>query len=220
MKKIISILISKAFKLRLTKSRKLGELLEVNYWNNAPIPEWKLDPKLPLQKRLIELLPDNKKVKILDVGAGMLTTVRKKHPEKYLHIIAIDPLAKEYYRILNRKRIIPPVVTSCLSLSNFREKTFDIVYARNSIDHSVDPIKEIYEMIRVCKGWVLMEHFVDTGKKENYRGLHQWNFNLSNGDLTISNRKKSSTIISKYFHNEIINESGRQWIITKIDCRN
>ena len=221
--KLIDRIISGAFKYGLTRSRLLGKRLEIAYWNRVEIPEWKLDPNLELDVRMLDLLPDKTDVRILDVGAGVLTTVGKKYQDKKIHLTPIDPLAKDYSRILKKRGLQTDWPTQSDSIERLEDRSFDIVFARNSIDHSEDPLQMMSEMIRVCRGHVLMEHLINVGQRENYRGLHQWNYSLSpKGELWLWNKRKKNNLSDTFpdIENEVIEENGLLWIVTRIDCRN
>lgn len=205
---------------KVIKSRWIGEQLEVAYWKRADIPAWKLDWNHPLQEKFVDILPEKKIVYILDVGCGMLSTVGKAHKGKAIFLYGIDPLADKYVKILKERGVDRFLYPHSKSIDDFNDNAFHIVYARNSIDHAEDPLKEIKEMVRVCKGTVMMEHFINTGKNENYMGLHQWNFELRENDLWLWDRKigYNLSVLFKRLTNEIIKEEGYTWIRTKIDC--
>lgn len=163
------------------------------YW----IEEYKgrLNPDLPLQSRPAELLPDDEDIEILDVGAGPLTYLGKKHNYKNLRITATDPLADEYNILLKRFNIVPIVMTQRIEAEHlnkkFRSNTFDLVNARNCIDHTYNPERAILQMVRVVKEgrYILLEHKPNEAINEDYKGLHQWNFSMSDdNDFIISSK--------------------------------
>jgi hypothetical protein len=53
----------------------------------------------------------NSSIKILDIGAGPITKVGYKLDNKEVELHPIDPLAKVYNRILDKRKIHPPVKT-------------------------------------------------------------------------------------------------------------
>lgn len=166
---------------------------------------FRLDPNSELQKEVAALLPNNKnQVSILDVGAGPITYLGKKYKNIDITIIAVDPLADHYNRLLEKYSIQPDIKTNRIAAEKlsgkFKEDSFDIVYARNSIDHSVSPEKALTEMIKVVKknGYILMSHKINEAVTMNYSGLHQWNFSSLNGDFFISSREKRTNITEKY----------------------
>jgi SAM-dependent methyltransferase len=134
-------------------------------------------------------------VRILDVGAGPATWLGKTHPDKRLHITAVDPLGAEYDRRLNEAHLSPPVRTLPLAgealRTQFAESSFDIAYARNALDHSADPLLIIRQMVEVVRpgGFVLLRHFENEAQVMGYEELHQWNFAAEGDRLLIWNER-------------------------------
>jgi SAM-dependent methyltransferase len=166
---------------------------EMSYWKNEirrrDSKAWRtefaarLDPEAPLQDVIAEHIDRTVSVnRILDVGAGPLTSINKKCEFCEISITAIDPLADFYNDILGRREITPPVRTELgwgeRLTEQFGENQFDITYSRNAIDHSYDPIKCIDEMIKVTKKnrYVIAEVNERGGSLEQWTGLHQWDF--------------------------------------------
>jgi len=165
----------------------------------------RLDPDLPLQKYVRDLLPQSADVRILDVGAGPLTYLGKKCNGKRIHITAVDPLADEYDRILARHHVEPPVRTQKLDAekltSQFPANTFDLVFAHDCIDHSYDPERAILEMIKVVKTncYVLLDHRPHTAERLAYKDLHQWNFSVNAiGEFVIGSKHFEVNMNRKY----------------------
>lgn len=244
--RIVSILISK-YRLLIPQSAKskweTGIKSEIQFWDDyfrTKGLQWadsyghRFDPDLPLQPRPAALLPPQTEVHILDVGAGPLTYLGKKYDAKHVIITAVDPLADEYDRILDKYQIQPLIRTQTLAAEEltkgFPSSTYDLVVARNCIDHAYNPERAILQMIEVVKtgSYVLLEHRPNEAENTNYTGLHQWNFSLSaKGDFLISSKSKLDTMNTvnmtmKYaslctITCEIVNE-GRDvdWLITRI----
>lgn len=201
----LTYFIERKLKMRLPISPerrwKWNLISEVRFWdkfisvlNRNDKYMFLLDPKLPLHDEIIKLLPYQEEIKILDVGAGPLTFLGKVYNKSKLNIDAIDPLAEEYDRILNKYQLIPPIRTTKLAAEKLREKyfenSFDFVYASNSIDHCYSPENAIVEMIKVVKKnhYILLKHKPYEATKQNWQGLHQWNFSEENGDFLISSK--------------------------------
>jgi SAM-dependent methyltransferase len=129
--------------------------------------------------RLIEAPAD--RVEILDVGAGPMTFLGHKWPGCEIHITAIDPNAAEYDRILAKLGITPPCRTKFGYVEDLASVVpmsfFDLVHARNCIDHSKDPVRAIDEMVHAVKpgGCVFLNHYISEGRRNDYGGPHQWN---------------------------------------------
>ena len=177
---------------------------ELAYWE-----EWirskgknfslRVDPNRPLQQKLVDLLarPEGEEVRILDVGSGPLTTVGMFWPGRTVRITPIDALAKEYNRQLDKHGVVPPVRTQMGEAENlqalFEDASFDLAYACNALDHCVDAVRAVYQMVAMVKPghYVLLEHFVDEGEHAEYHGLHQWNFHVEDGQFWIAGRGRS-----------------------------
>ena len=209
---------------------------EVHWWDgnfqNEVVPNRKDYSRLrvdtPLQERVVELLPkDREIVQILDVGAGPLTHLGKTCPGKTVRITAVDPLAAEYDRMLQKYGIEPLVRTQKGDgerlTDHFTTNTFDLVYARNCIDHSYDPEKAILEMIAVARPgcFVLMEHHPNEAETVNYAGLHQWNFSVNDaGDFLIRSSTGETNMTQK--HRSVCSiqcvtlNDGEWWLVTRI----
>jgi SAM-dependent methyltransferase len=157
----------------------------------------RLDPATPLSEPLIaDRLGEipSEAISILDVGAGPMTTLGKTYPGKTLEISAVDPLASHYDRLLTHSGLTPPVRTLPFRgeelLDRFPEKSFDVAYARNSLDHSDDPVLVITNMVQLVRpgGLVVLRHYRTEAETEQYQGLHQWNFDIRAGELVLWSR--------------------------------
>ena len=200
----------KAIALRTPIGRKLlwrgkGVSHEVDFWTRWFTTKglyWpddyrrRLDPDSQLDESLIvERLPElGEEVSILDVGAGPLTILGKRYPGKTLRITPVDPLAREYDRLLAGYEVEAPIRTEFCPgewlLKKFPPGGFDIAYARNSIDHSYDPAAIIRNMVTLVKpgGYVLLRHVRREGEHQKYSGFHQWNLDVEDGHFVLWNR--------------------------------
>ncbi|MBF0499256.1 MAG: methyltransferase domain-containing protein [Candidatus Riflebacteria bacterium] len=200
-------------------SRHIGEYLEIKFWSsmlkktgNPAFTEElysRLDPKFPFPERLRKYVnPESEKIKILDVGAGPISAVGIYWPEgPGIDLFPIDPLADQYDQILKEVGRAPAVKTALCNgekiTNKFPVDSFDLVYARNSLDHCSDPIKCFQEMYSVTKnnGYIYAEHARNEGIKENYRGFHQWNFDIINSDFCVWN-EKSHLLLKEFLPKE------------------
>jgi len=142
----------------------------------------RLDPEFPFPSNLAVLLPHGDVMNVLDVGAGPLTILGTKCANKSIRLSAVDPLAEAYDSLLEEFNVQPltrTVKCEAESLSSlFPPNSFDLVYARNSLDHSHTPFLAVCECLRVAKPgcFVYLEHNDNEGSHEDYQGLHQHNF--------------------------------------------
>lgn len=129
--------------------------------------------------------------KVLDVGSGPLTAVARVVDGKRLDLTAVDPLAPYYARVLAAADLRPPVPSQQAFAedltASFDPETFDFVNMMNALDHSIDPLRAIEEMLIVTKvgGTIVLSHTIDEAERSHHEGLHQWNFNIENGKFLI-----------------------------------
>ena len=178
--------------------RRIGLALEVLFWRRwvatrglaSAIPiEQLLDPDRPFPavfRPYIDDLPDTT-IRVLDVGAGPITHVGRRHPTKTIVVTPTDLLADRYRDLLARAGITPPVATvyadaEALS-ATFPAATFHLAIGNNSIDHCSDPLKAIAEMLAVTRpgGHVVLRHRENEAQRAKYLGLHKWNFAVEHG---------------------------------------
>jgi SAM-dependent methyltransferase len=181
---------------------------EVYFWtqwintNGSDWPDdfkYRTDPNAELggsAKKWLEHLT-TKTPKILDVGAGPMTALGKYLNGKQIDLTAVDALA-DYYDQLPFPKGLPIIKTQkCESeklTEKFPDESFDLVYAKNTLDHSYDPVEAFMQMIAVTKrgGIIVTEHAANEALNANWDGMHQWNFHIENRDMKISN--KSDTL--------------------------
>jgi SAM-dependent methyltransferase len=185
---------------RMGSSSPRGELRHWRSWIETRGGDWPgaferaLDPTAPLDEPLIEerigeMSADP--VEILDVGAGPMTALGKVHPSKRLQITAVDPLAAQYDRLLERAGVTPPVRTVAGAgeelVALWGKERFDVVYARNAIDHSVDAPSVVEQMLDVLRpgGIVAMRHYRNEAELEGYWGMHRWNCDIEGSDFIL-----------------------------------
>jgi SAM-dependent methyltransferase len=157
----------------------------------------RLDPNFPLKSVFTQLLYARSKqpVRILDVGAGPLTTVGKVWPGHEICLVPVDPLAELYDQALADVGLVPPVRTiyaEAEKLTAFFERdSFDLVVCANALDHCYNPFQAIDEMLSVVMpgGSVLLLHLPNEAENESYSGFHQWNFWNYKENFVAWNRK-------------------------------
>ena len=68
---------------------------------------------------------------------------------------------------------------------------FDVTHARNALDHAVNPLRALMEMLEVTRrgGIIFTDHSRNEASREGWTGFHQWNFDVRNGDFVIWNRE-------------------------------
>lgn len=190
------------------RSRTLGLASEAFFWwrwagtKGLRWPqeyEKRLDPERPLLPAIASYASrvTTDPIRILDVGAGIATSIGYQLAGRSISITAVDVLAKTYAKIWARRGLSPPVPTAYADAEQldqvFEPSSFDLVHACNSIDHAASPRTAIEQMLLVAKpgGYVLLDHALDEAVKEEYAGLHQWNFTEKDGELIVWNTRET-----------------------------
>lgn len=165
----------------------------------------RIAPDQPLQEHLKKLLPqwDGRTYRILDIGAGPLTTVGKVCDGCRIDLLCIDPLASVYDALLEKNAITPPVRTKYGEAEQigqmYADGSFDLVHAANSLDHAHDPVAAIKAAARIVRpgGHIFLEHILNEGNREHYGGLHQWNFGVEGDSFIIASSAGQKTDMAK-----------------------
>lgn len=196
---------------------------ERRFWHNwcrTQGWDWKDDfsnrtnPNSVLQNHVAELLPiEQDEIHILDVGSGPITWLGRNLSGKKITITCIDCLADYYNSLTISNRFSEPIQLEAEKLcERFKENIFDLVYSRNAIDHSYDPVLAIKNMVSVVKPncYVLLEMNSNGGQHGNYHGLHQWDMINDDGRFLIySNQSKETIDVSSQIDLAI---TGSDWL--------
>lgn len=152
---------------------------------------FRTDPYSELQPEIRQLVKGVEDPFIIDVGAGIMTYLGKCIDGKPVHILPLDALAVGYDEILKKHEVIPPIRTMLCdseSIMEYKGKfTPNLITARNTLDHSYDPIEAIVGMVCILdrKGVIYINNYKDTAIHCGWEGLHQWNFYLEKGCLVM-----------------------------------
>ena len=165
----------------------------------------------------------------LDVGSGPFSRCGLKSEKTALEFHAVDALAPAYKIMKNyfgiASGITPEFGFAELVGDIYEEDSFDIVHMSNSLDHCVEPLIAIYNLLFVCKigGKVILRHAKNEAVRENYEGFHQWNLNIENGDFIIWNDSNKfnitellSGIAKIYVYENIVELPFKRWIYDKV----
>jgi hypothetical protein len=187
---------------------------EWEHWERVIRDEWAVPPggnswilyhDAYVPDNIVKLLPGDKKTyKILDVGSGPRSAFGNQIKNKSVDLVCCDPLADKYTELLKKYRI--PQVVPLMQveaeklLEHFSFNQFDIVLARNCLDHAYSPEQCILQMAAVTNNCVYLLHCVNEGANANYHGLHKWDFELINGDFVIKGKDDVLNFTKKYAH--------------------
>ena len=148
--------------------------------------------------------PEPQKAVVLDVGCGMtffpgnyLTLPDGTTAEVNLHYV--DPLAEYYNLISQRHKVQVPMVEFGMMeyLSAFYPQSdVTLIIIQNALDHSANPVKGVIEAVEALQpgGVLYLNHHPNEAEYESYRGFHQFNIDIRDGQLIIWNRSESHNI--------------------------
>lgn len=191
--------------LRVWKTRAGEEVRFWDRWVKAGGGQWpedfeqRADPATPLNESVRDLLDrleiaSDRTAEILDIGSGPLSILGYVCPVRAINLTLVDPLAEAYNRTLDRAGIsgVPRPVTGYFetALGQLGANRFDIVWCRNALDHSMDPLLGLYNLIGLCRpgGGLILSFHPDEADGGRYHGLHQWNLRLEGERLVLSQK--------------------------------
>lgn len=125
--------------------------------------------------------------KVLDVGAGIVTSLGTRCGDSIVEVTAIDPMAKCCNMLLEEAGITPPVRTQFGFAESvrlqFADDYFDLVFSENGVDHFSDPVASMRAMFHVVKpgGFLVLSVAPREGENNGYDGMHKWNVDSISG---------------------------------------
>ena len=134
---------------------------------------------------LVPLIGDKKDVKIADIGSGPISVIGNSLDGVNVQVFPSDIKDFGSFWLENKMVQFLPIEIQDMERLTYENNFFDIVTTTNALDHTMDAISAVKEMIRVTKigGWIHIDCHLDqlsTGHK------HRWN------------TKKDGRFISKY----------------------
>lgn len=184
-----------------------GFQAELEYWRKfLTAPHFEagrnrlLDPERVIDPRFEPYL--DKGLMVLDVGSGPLTVLGFRTSDgRRLQLGCIDPLALEYAKALHEaglKWVVPIKAMRGEDLEKgYSPNTFNMVFMKNSLDHTQDPLSVFRSAAKVTKpgGHVVLLSYVNEALTNGYAGLHQWNLCFDRtGHLVIWNKSSQTTL--------------------------
>jgi SAM-dependent methyltransferase len=78
------------------------------------------------------------------------------------------------------------------ALAEFGENSFDAVWCFNSLDHSIDPVHGLFNLLSVIKigGGLVLSFHPNEAEGGKYGGLHQWNLDIDDEGLFLNQKGK------------------------------
>jgi SAM-dependent methyltransferase len=154
-------------------------------------------PPHDLLPRIDELTQQlGRRPRVLDVGSGPLSMLAHGPQTGSFDLVATDPLAAHYQRLLQKHGYTPaypqvPCFGERLGEA-FAADSFDLVWIHNALDHSQQPHVVLQQAARVLRpgGYLLVQGWSREGTAEHWSGLHQHDlFLLPGGRLMCETRR-------------------------------
>ena len=158
---------------------------------------------LPLVDYLIPLVEDKKEIKIVDIGSGPYPRTGQ-----YLEGVKIEIHHCDKQDFSGFWRDLGETPLFLIQQQNMEKLTypdnyFDIVHCVNTLDHTIDALAALKEMIRVCKpgGWVYIDCNLDqlsTGHKHYWSAQENGSFVNSKGNFDLKDYGFSIKLIDHH----------------------
>jgi len=102
-------------------------------------------PSISVHKKVLELLPTNKEIKILDAGCGVGSLSEKLLENGFINIVTLDTK--------NKLKIEIPFIKADLNEDLILKETFDVIICQEVIEHLENP----RHLIREFKKFLIKE---------------------------------------------------------------
>lgn len=167
------------------------------------LPERTVEEFPPLLYPLIEEMAQRhgRRPRVLDVGSGPLSMLAYGAHQGLIELVAADPLANEYRRLLLKHGYEPTSkLVQCFGeelSAVFGTEAFDIVWIHNALDHSQSPELVLAETVSVLRpgGFLVFQGWSREGTAQSWVGLHQHDIYLEpGGRLTCETRQPDGSI--------------------------
>jgi SAM-dependent methyltransferase len=140
------------------------------------------------------------RARAVDLGCGPLGTLATAHEDGRLDVIGVDPLADAYAELRTRHGVEHPIALVAGGGEELArivgDGAIDLVYARNSLDHVQDVQRVFDEVARALRpgGMFVFEVTAWEGSREDYAGLHRFDFHVRDGELHCTDRAGSEAL--------------------------
>jgi len=157
----------------------------------------------PLNDYFLPLIGDKKVVEILDVGSGPYPITGQVLDGTEIKLTHCDKRGFANFWANHNAVPLFPVEVQDMEHLTYSDKSFDIVHCVNALDHTVNALAGVKEMIRVCRGWV----YIDCSLNQHSvrRKKHYWD---ARPDGTFINEKDKFDLKEFGFQIEYIDLGG------------
>lgn len=168
-----------------------GVIAQIGQGDEPTLMEKRLQPNRELAEKITNYLDgEPRSLRILDIGAGPLSTVGTAWDGQPIDLIPLDPFGDKYSELWDKYGHNPPVRTRQGVGEEidtlFPEAHFDIIHSQNALDHTYQPMVILQKAMTRLKpgGWLMLFHKDNEGKRV-YNDFHQWNLTEDDGEFVI-----------------------------------
>jgi SAM-dependent methyltransferase len=189
----------------LERALRPGFASEIEFWDSylASHPPGISDAALKaaaFPAALTSRLPDTRGVpRVLELGPGPVSLLAWGVEQCRFDLLAVDPLATQYARMLRRYGLAYPVRPVPGSGEWLRrvaaDGSFDAAYSSNALDHARSPQECLRNLVRAMKrgGSIVLEGFCREGTNSGWEGLHRHDLVPDGGHLLHYDRRGRCT---------------------------
>ena len=199
--------------IKMTNSNQIFNVhnLEESYWSEMVAPDFSFPHFFDvLVKDLLQKLQQDGPVTAIDVGSGPFGVLTKHPSASKFEITHLDPLLNLYENLTD----IPHASISYVKGAAedipflFFDKSFNLVFSRNALDHSQDILRALKGCLSLVSrnGFFFLELLENEGSHAGYTGMHLWNCQRLENDVLLwnpGNYHLVSQIIYEYFGENI-----------------
>lgn len=188
----------------VTDAWKDGVVEEIQWWwtwintlrRRGKLENWALlrGRAFPFEADLAAF-PGGKGLRCLNIGCGPRPELGQASARD-IDFVHMDPLARAYNKMmgfLDAPGGGDVVFGAVEFLDRLDVGTFDIIAAKNCLDHAYDVPEGLRQMINVLgdKGLISLGHFENEAEAHDYTGFHKWNIELQDGRIHMWSRDRS-----------------------------
>ena len=183
---------------------KAGVVEEIQWWwtwintlrRQGKLPTWAHIRERPFPFEAdVATFPEGAKLRCLNIGCGPRSDLGEISSRE-IEFVHMDPLARAYNKLMGFLDA-PGGGDVVFGAVEFLDKLdvgqFEVISAKNCLDHAYDVPKGLRQMIdRLSpKGMISLAHYENEAEAQNYLGFHKWNIELQDGCIHMWSKDRS-----------------------------
>lgn len=183
---------------------KTGVVEEIQWWwtwintlrRQGKLPTWAHIRQRPFPFEADVLtFPEGTKLRCLNIGCGPRSDLGEISARE-IEFVHMDPLARAYNKLmgfLDAPGGGDVVFGAVEFLDQLDIGQFEVISAKNCLDHAYDVPKGLRQMIDRLSpvGMISLAHYENEAEAQNYLGFHKWNIELQDGRIHMWSKDRS-----------------------------